>query len=153
LAEGEQHWPDDTYRKIRVCEQCIEDDDIDARLELTARQFQAEAENTRALIGRLEVPTVVEYYARDVEHEVSYMLDNGSDNSWITGQFINALADPHFTHKHSRHAHFDWLLSNGMTQPEIDAAIQKAREERKRQTKERERAKLIAGEDDETFPF
>ncbi len=65
LAEGEQNLPADglpgrEYRIVRVCDQCLkgaEGRSIDQRLELYARGLEAEAKLTRAMIGRLQVPS------------------------------------------------------------------------------------------------
>jgi hypothetical protein len=46
---------------LRVCEQCLEAGDIDARLEAYAASLERCAAETRALIGRLRVPSFAEY--------------------------------------------------------------------------------------------
>ncbi len=70
LAEGEQDisLPDDgpEMRTIRVCDQCLKGAEglsIDQRLENHARRLEAEAEITRELIGRLQVPSYAEWLA------------------------------------------------------------------------------------------
>jgi hypothetical protein len=66
LAEGKQDLPNNEYRIVRVCDQCLRGADglwIDKRLESYARFLDTEAEITRALIGRLEVPTFAEWKA------------------------------------------------------------------------------------------
>jgi hypothetical protein len=47
--------------RIRVCEQCLKDGDIDGQLERTAASFERDAAATRALIGRLKVPSYEEW--------------------------------------------------------------------------------------------
>lgn len=69
LAEGEQDLPSDGLpgrkgRIVRVCEQCLKGADgvsLDERLETFARQLEYEAEITRAMIGKLEVPSYAEW--------------------------------------------------------------------------------------------
>ena len=70
LAEGRQDLPNNEYRIVRVCDQCLRGADglsIDKRLESYARWLEAEADFTRALIGRLEVPTFAEWEAAQGE--------------------------------------------------------------------------------------
>ncbi len=70
LAEGRQDLPNNEYRIVRVCDQCLKGAgglSIDRRLENYARFLEAEAEITRALIGRLEVPTYAEWEAAQGE--------------------------------------------------------------------------------------
>ncbi len=60
LAEGKKDLPNNEYRVVRVCDQCLkgaEGRSIDQRLELYARGLEAEAKLTRAMIGRLQVPS------------------------------------------------------------------------------------------------
>ena len=76
LAEGEQDiGPSDDgngreHRTVRVCDQCLKGADglsIDQRLDLYARQLDAAAELTRALIGNLQVPSYTEWEAAQGE--------------------------------------------------------------------------------------
>ncbi len=75
LAEGEQNLPSDglpgrKYRTVRVCDQCLKAADglsIDQRLERFARWLEAEADLTRAMIGKLEVPSYAEWEAAQGE--------------------------------------------------------------------------------------
>ena len=76
LAEGVQDLgPSDDgkgcdYRTVRVCDQCLkgaEGVSIDQRLENFARWLDAEAELTRALIGKLQVPSYAEWKAAQGE--------------------------------------------------------------------------------------
>jgi hypothetical protein len=76
LAEGEQDiGPSDDgtgreYRTVRVCDQCLKGTDgvsLDQRLETFARQLEYEAEITRAMIGRLQVPLYAEWEAAQGE--------------------------------------------------------------------------------------
>jgi hypothetical protein len=46
---------------LRVCETCLKRGDIDGHLEQSAVALEQEARNTRALIGRLKVPTFAEW--------------------------------------------------------------------------------------------
>ena len=58
------------YRTVRVCDQCLKGADglsIDQRLESFARSLDAEAELTRAMIGRLQVPSYAEWEAAQGE--------------------------------------------------------------------------------------
>ena len=70
LAEGKQDiGPSNDgkgrdYRTVRVCDQCMKSAEglsIDRRLENFARVLDAEAELTRAMIGRLQVPPYAEW--------------------------------------------------------------------------------------------
>jgi len=70
LAEGRQDLPNNEYRIVRVCDQCLRGADglsIDKRLESYARFLDTEAEITRAMIGSLEVPTFAEWKAAQGE--------------------------------------------------------------------------------------
>ena len=78
LAEGKQDLgPSDDgtgrdYRTIRVCDQCLKAGDglsIDQRLDLFARWLDAEASLTRALIGKLQVPSYAEWVAACRTHD------------------------------------------------------------------------------------
>jgi hypothetical protein len=82
LAEGEHH---------RVCESCLQAGDIDARLERFAARLEAQAKDTRGLIGRLQVPTYEAWQAAcdRYEAEAEGMLAAAranprpeSDNEW-----------------------------------------------------------------------
>ena len=69
LAEGRQDFSSGDfhvgeYRTIRVCEFCLNTGDIDARLELGARQLECQAQSLREIIGRLQVPPFAEWQAR-----------------------------------------------------------------------------------------
>jgi hypothetical protein len=48
---------------LRVCERCLEAGNIDDRLEAYAARLEANARETRALIGRLRVPTYAAWCA------------------------------------------------------------------------------------------
>ena len=70
LAEGKQDLPNNEYRVVRVCGQCLKGADglsIDQRLENYARFLDVEAEITRALIGNLQVPSYAEWEAAQGE--------------------------------------------------------------------------------------
>ena len=75
LAEGEQNLPSDglpgrKFRIVRVCDQCLKGADgvsLDQRLETFARQLEYEAEITRAMIGKLDVPSYAEWKAAQGE--------------------------------------------------------------------------------------
>jgi hypothetical protein len=74
LAEGE-----DTINGggvVRVCEQCLEAGDIDARLERRAAHLEACAAEARALIGNLKVPTFAEWEAEidkcNAKHDIGF---------------------------------------------------------------------------------
>ena len=74
LAEGKQDisLPDDgpEMRTVRVCDQCLKGADglsIDQRLDLHANQLECEAELTRAMIGKLQVPSYAEWKAAQGE--------------------------------------------------------------------------------------
>lgn len=71
LAEGSQAVGERHYRTVRVCDQCLKaaDGSIDQRLELHARQLEAEAALTRELIGKLVVPTYAEWEAAIRQHD------------------------------------------------------------------------------------
>ena len=73
LAEGRQSLSNDgESRLVRVCEYCLQAGEIDARLELHARQIEAEAALLRDMIGRLQVPTYAEYLAYTEQHQVGW---------------------------------------------------------------------------------
>ncbi len=50
---------------VRVCEHCLKDGRIDERLAMHAEQLEAQAQEARALIGRLRVPTYDEWLAEE----------------------------------------------------------------------------------------
>jgi len=80
LAEGTQRLSDDgESRTVRVCETCIEGCGgeglppgfgIDYRLDLRARQLEAEAALIRSMVGQLKVPTFAEWCKAERDHEV-----------------------------------------------------------------------------------
>jgi hypothetical protein len=66
LAEGKQDLPNNEYRIVRVCDQCLKGAEglsIDQRLENFVRVLEDEVKFTRAMIGRLQVPTHAEWWA------------------------------------------------------------------------------------------
>ena len=65
------------YRTVRVCDQCLEgaEGTIDERLELYASRLDAEAEHTRALIGRLQVPSFAELEAARRAHDAAWAVE------------------------------------------------------------------------------
>jgi len=67
VCEGVQMIDGGETRVVRICADCIESRDFDKRLSAHADALEAEAALTRALIGRLSVPTVQEW--RRVEAE------------------------------------------------------------------------------------
>ena len=76
LAEGEQDISlpnnDPATRIVRVCDQCLKGADglsIDQRLDIHARQLESEAKHTRAMIGRLQVPSYAEWEAACIEQD------------------------------------------------------------------------------------
>ncbi len=76
LAEGEQALSNDgEFRTVRVCENCLQFGEIDARLEQHALMLETEARLLREMIGRLQVPTFAEWQARCEQHEREYMED------------------------------------------------------------------------------
>lgn len=76
LAEGRQPLSNDgESRKIRVCENCLQFGEIDEKLDLHARQIEAEAVLLREMIGRLQVPTFAEWQARCEQHEREWVAD------------------------------------------------------------------------------
>ena len=48
---------------VRVCEHCLKENAIDARLALHAQRLEAQAQEVRSLIGRLKLPTYEEWLA------------------------------------------------------------------------------------------
>jgi hypothetical protein len=50
---------------VRVCEHCLKDNAIDATLALHAQHLETQAQDVRALIGRLKVPTYEEWLAEE----------------------------------------------------------------------------------------
>lgn len=78
LAEGTEHFFDDTSMTIRICETCLGEQEsfgIDACLDLRARRLEAEAERLRNLIGRLKVPTFAEWCKAEREASVRAHMD------------------------------------------------------------------------------
>ena len=85
LAEGTQQLSDDgETRIVRVCETCLEGCDgeslppgfgIDYRLDLRARQLEAEAALVRNLIGQLKVPTFAEWCKAERGYEVRAVME------------------------------------------------------------------------------
>ncbi len=67
LSSGDIHVGE--HRIVRVCENCLRLGAIDDRLELHARQMEAEAQLLREMIGRLQVPTFAEWQARYEQYE------------------------------------------------------------------------------------
>ena len=63
------------YRIIRVCEYCLRAGEIDARLELGARQLECQAQLLREIIGRLQVPTFAEWQTRCEQHDREWRED------------------------------------------------------------------------------
>lgn len=61
--------PRDVSPRIRVCETCLEDGNIDDRLADHAEALEALAIETRALVGLLKVPTFAEWQAANEEAE------------------------------------------------------------------------------------
>lgn len=59
LCEGE----DENGHTVRVCETCLAEGDIDARILAHVERMERIAANTRALIGRLKVPSYAEWLA------------------------------------------------------------------------------------------
>ncbi len=64
------------FKGLRVCEQCMEKRDFDARLLAYAEALEANAALVRSLVGRLEVPTFEEYQARYAEYELKILQDD-----------------------------------------------------------------------------
>jgi hypothetical protein len=54
--------PDGT---VRVCEHCLKAGHIDDRLAMHAQRLEDQAQKTRLLIGRLEVPSYEEWLAEE----------------------------------------------------------------------------------------
>ena len=76
LAQGRQAFSDDEgYRTIRVCENCLQFGELDTRLELHARQMEAEAILLREMIGQLKVPTFAGWQARCEQYEREWVED------------------------------------------------------------------------------
>ena len=73
LSSGDFHVGE--YRTIRVCEHCLHAGEIDARLELNARQLEAQAQLLREIIGRLQVPTFEEWQARYEQYDREWIRD------------------------------------------------------------------------------
>jgi hypothetical protein len=48
---------------VHVCEHCLKENAIDARLALHAQRLEAQAQEVRSLIGHLKVPTYEEWLA------------------------------------------------------------------------------------------
>ena len=89
LAEGEQDLgPTEIgvgrkYRTVRVCDRCLKGTgglSIDQRLENFASLLEAEAELTRALIGRLKVPSHAEWEAACCEFNDALMREHEEAN-------------------------------------------------------------------------
>ena len=76
LAEGDQPLSNDgEFRRVRVCENCLQFGEIDEKLELHARQMEAEAALLREMIGRIQVPTFAEWQARCEQYEREWRED------------------------------------------------------------------------------
>ena len=71
LAEGQ-----DEHGKIRVCENCLENGDIDEHLAKHADTLGAQAELVRKLIGRLKVPTFAEWIKAERDHNVLTIMEH-----------------------------------------------------------------------------
>ena len=46
---------------VRICERCLSSRDFDAQLESHAQSLEAEAAQTRAMIGRIEAPSFAQW--------------------------------------------------------------------------------------------
>ncbi len=94
LAEGEQALSNDgEFRTVRVCENCLQFGEIDDRLELRARQMEAEAVLLHEMIGRLQVPTFAEWQACCEQYECEWREDyekaTGEKIKEIEGQAVS----------------------------------------------------------------
>ena len=69
VTEGE-------HKGTRACPRCLEYRGFDKRLEATAQELEKEAEYTRSLIGRLEIPSFDEYNQRTLGEEAKYEKTN-----------------------------------------------------------------------------
>jgi hypothetical protein len=75
LAEGAD--PSAEKKKIlRVCDLCLKDGNIDARLLDHAARLEANAAYLRTLVGRLDVPTYAAWKAAYEEHELKWVRRN-----------------------------------------------------------------------------
>ena len=70
LAEGQ-----DEHGKIRVCENCLENGDIDERIANHADNLEVQVGLIRNLIGRLKVPTFAEWMAAERNHQIESFMD------------------------------------------------------------------------------
>jgi hypothetical protein len=60
---------------VRVCEHCLKENAIDARLALHAQRLEAQAQEVRSLIGRLKVPTYEEWLAEEQRVDAARMAE------------------------------------------------------------------------------
>ena len=57
------------YEGVRVCEQCLEQRDFDAKFQDHAARLERRAQLLRELLGRLDAPTSQQYEAAKAEWE------------------------------------------------------------------------------------
>jgi hypothetical protein len=71
------------HEGLRVCEMCLKAGDIDARLAQYADELKEEAKATRALIGRVQVPSYSEWRTHNERYGVASfarrMMDGSDD--------------------------------------------------------------------------
>jgi len=88
LAEGKQDLGPSgdgkgcNSRTVRVCPNCLEGADgvsLDQRLESFARWLEYEAQITRAMIGKLQVPSFKEWQDAEKAQEAAWAEDRASD--------------------------------------------------------------------------
>jgi hypothetical protein len=80
---------------IRVCEVCLEANDIDNRLAERARALEDEAAFVRGLIGRLQLPTFAEWQAAEYGEwpEPNAGAEHAPDFSWLSDHDLCLLLE------------------------------------------------------------
>lgn len=115
---------DGPYAGFRVCETCLKTRDFDKKLIEHAKRLEEQSAELRKLVGCLEVPTLAEWYQRDIEHEIETIRshDHYTDIQ-IVEYFLDDLSGIDNLTKEYAHYRIEWLMQNGLTRKQIDERI------------------------------
>ena len=111
VTEGE-------YAGLRVCESCLQTRNFDAKLIASAEKCEQQAAELRELVGRLEVPTYVEWHQREFDHEIETMRYHKYTDEQIADHCIDAISDDCLEKEYAEPC-IDWLIEYGMTREQI----------------------------------
>lgn len=98
LAEGETTSQDGQRYLIRVCEKCLAEGNLEARLERHVQALEAYTAVVRELHGRLRVPSRAEWRAAEDARDAEIVGEAGALPEWLTKLPIgyDELDDPPF---------------------------------------------------------